>query len=237
MISGYHRPSTLEQALDLLASTDAAILAGGTALVASGAAVEVIDLQDIGLDAIAPDGDRVTVGAMVRLRDIVDSDLVPTLLRDLAHREAPSTIRNAATIGGTVAALDPESELIAGLLVHDARLTVATQGETTEIPLGDYLEGPVGGIITKVSVATGGVGSAERTGRTPADRPIVSAVARRDQTGAIHLALTGVGTAPRLVDPLGLDALDPPADFRGTAEYRKHLAQTLSARAIDRLTK
>jgi CO/xanthine dehydrogenase FAD-binding subunit len=56
------------------------------------------------------------------------------------------------------------------------------------------------------------------------------AVARRDQSGRILLALTGVASAPLLIDTAA--SLDPPADFRGSAEYRRHLAVVLGARAI-----
>jgi probable selenate reductase FAD-binding subunit len=231
VIETYHRPSTLEQALSLLEAEGTVVLGGGTSLVAAGGPSAVVDLQDLGLDAIATDGDRVTIGAMARLREVADSDLVPQMLRELARREAPNTIRNAATIGGTVATADPESELVAGMLVYDAMVTITDANETT-MGLDEYLVTRPPGIITGVSLATGGVADAARTGRTPADRPIVMAVARRDQSGRILLALTGVASAPLLIDTAAIPSLDPPADFRGSAEYRRHLAVVLGARAI-----
>lgn len=231
MIETYHRPATLEQALSLLEAEDTAVLGGGTSLVAAGGPATVLDLQDLGLDSIAPDADRVAIGAMVRLRDVAESDLVPQMLRELARREAPNTIRNAATIGGTVATADPESELVAGMLVYEAAVTVAgAKGETT-IGLDDYLANRPRGIITGVAVATGGAAGAARTGRTPADRPIVMAVAHRTN-GRILLALTGVASTPLLVDPTEVDDLAPPADFRASTEYRRHLATVLADRAI-----
>ena len=39
---------------------------------------------------------------MARLQDVVDHEWTPPALRDLARRSAPSTIRNAATVGGAV---------------------------------------------------------------------------------------------------------------------------------------
>jgi hypothetical protein len=60
----------------------------------------------------------------------------------------------------------------------------------------------------------------------------VLAVARRSETGTILLALTGVDSAPVLIDAEAISSLDPPADFRGSAEYRRHLAGILSGRAI-----
>ncbi len=51
---------------------------------------------------------------MVRLSDLEAHSDVPALLKDLSRREGPNTIRNAATVGGTIASGDPESELVAG---------------------------------------------------------------------------------------------------------------------------
>jgi probable selenate reductase FAD-binding subunit len=231
VIETYHRPATLEQALSLLETEGTAVLGGGTSLVAAGGHSAVLDLQDLGLDSIAPDADRLAIGAMVRLRDIAESDLVPLMLRELALREAPNTIRNAATIGGTVATADPEGELVAGMLVYEAAVTITGAGGETTIGLDDYLATRPRGIITGISVATGGEAAADRTGRTPADRPIIMAVARR-ASGGILLALTGVASTPLLIDPADVDDLVPPADFRGSTEYRAHLATVLAARAI-----
>lgn len=232
MIEAYHRPETLEQALALLESRDAAVLAGGTSLIAHGGATAVVDLQDLGLDTIALDGERIGIGAMTRLGAFASSDLVPHPLRDLVRREAPNTIRNAATVGGTIATGDPESELLAGLLVYETTLEVTTLDDEATLNLGDYLGARPEGIITSISIANTGTANAERTGRTPADRPIVMAVARRSDDGRILLALTGVGQAPLLVDPADVQALDPPADFRGSTEYRRHLATLLGDRAV-----
>jgi len=232
VIRAYHRPTTLEDALSLLESNDAAVLAGGTSLIASGAATAVIDLQDLDLSTIGLADDRIAIGAMARISDLVESDLVPLILRDLARREAPNTIRNAATLGGTIASRDPESELVAGLLVHDTGVTIATGDGPHTVALPDYLAAPTPGIITGVTLERGGTAEARRTGRTPADRPIVMAVARRTDDGEVRVALTGIASFPVLVASGELAALDPPADFRGTTEYRRHLAETLAARVI-----
>jgi probable selenate reductase FAD-binding subunit len=232
VIETYHRPATLEQALSLLETEGTTVLGGGTSLVAAGGPSAVVDLQDLGLDSITLDGGRVWIGAMVRLRALVESDLVPAILRDLARREAPNTIRNAATVGGTVATRDPESELVAGLLVHEAEVTIVASGSTRSLAVSEYLHDGPSGIITQISLESGGEAAAARTGRTPADRPIVAAVARRGDDGGVRLALTGVASTPLLIDPSDVDDLVPPADFRGSTEYRGHLATVLTARAI-----
>ncbi len=56
----------------------------------------------------------------------------PSSYEILRGREAPNTIRNAATIGGTVGTADPESELLAGLLAYGATVTLARTGSQTD---------------------------------------------------------------------------------------------------------
>lgn len=238
-IRKYHRPSSLEEALGLVARNDVVtdVLAGGTTLLPAprSADAEVVDLQALGFDAMASSGDQLEIGAMVRLRDLVDNEATPALLRDLASREGPNTLRNAATIGGTIVSADPESELLAGLLVHEAVLHVATPTERLDIALDEFLASPsllAGSILTGVGIATPGRGASAHTARTPADRAIVAAIARRAPDGSIKVAVTGVGATPVLVLPYEVDGLDPPADFRGSADYRRSLARTLVARAV-----
>lgn len=239
-IRSYHRPVTLEAALTLLDrdDVDTALLAGGTALNAglAGAPAEVVDLQSLGLDGISLRGSQMTVGSMVRLRDLIEHPATPLLVAEAARREGPNTFRNAATVGGVVASRDPESELLAALLVHEAHVSVADADGSEDQSLETVLGAPdqlSGGVITEIRIATDGTGHIERTGRTPADRSIVAAVGRRTEGGLMWLAMTGVGPVPVLVDdPSDLEH-EPPGDFRGSSKYRRDLAGVLGARVLD----
>ena len=240
MITQYHRPFTLDDAVALLARPDAIILAGGTSVNADAdrAPKTAVDLQALDLAGIELDGDMVRIGATSRLQDLVDSALVPSALRDLAHREGPNTIRNMATVGGTIGSADAESELLAGLLAFGTRVTIARSGSSTEHPLEDVLADRSllnGAIITAIAAPTVGVAAADRVVRTPKDRPIVAAVAYRDGD-AVRLAMTGVAPVPTVVDPDNVADLDPPPDFRGTAEYRRSLAGVLAERVVAAVT-
>jgi len=233
----YHRPHTLEEALGLLAGADAVILGGATTLTAhpGRSSAVFVDLQALDLDGIETDGGSIRFGAMTRLAEVVDSDLVPEVLRDLARLEAPSTIRNAATVGGTIGSADPESPLLTGLLAFGARVSVARAGSVTDHPLEEILDDPRvldGAVITSVAVPAAGQAAAHGTARTPMDRPIVMVVAHRDGEGAIRTAVSGVASHPVLIDPLRIAELDPPGDFRGSSSYRAHLAAVLTARAL-----
>lgn len=241
MITQYHRPLTLDEAIALTARPDAVIIAGGTSVNASPdhRSINAVDIQALDLAGIETDGESIRIGATTVLQDLVDSTLVPVVLRDLARREAPNTIRNAATVGGTIGTVDPESELLAGLLAFKAIVTLARAGSTTEHTLDEILENPAllkGAIMTSVLIPSNGVAAADRTGRTPMDRSIVMAIAHRSREGAVRMAMTGVSTRPVVVDPAQIAALDPPSDFRGSSGYRKSLAEVLAGRVLATVT-
>jgi len=233
-VVGYHRPATVEEAIGLLAQPNAAVLAGGTRVNATPFAnpVVAVDLQSLGLSGIADDGSgALRIGAATTLQQIVDSPSVPALLRELARREAPSTLRTLATVGGTLAAGGWESEFLTALLACDTEVELRSSAGSRTVGLEALLadcELLRGTLITSVTVHADGVLAADHTGRTPGDTAIVSAVARRSPAGAVAVAASGVAATP--VRVTNLASLTPPADFRGSTEYRKHLAAVLVAR-------
>ena len=243
-VRAYHRPQSVDEALQLLARTDgnSAILGGGTQLLPTldDGAVEVVDLQAVGLDTIEHDGGRLSLGATVRLQAMVEAERLPEVLRVLARREGPNTFRHQGTVGGAVVAAGWESEFVAGLLAYEAEVTVQTTAGAATAALDDFLADPPAarddqGILVSISLARGGQAAHACVARTPADRPIVAAIARRDGAGTIRLALSGVAATPVLVEPENVDNLVPPADFRGSSEYRKEMAAVLSARVLAQL--
>ena len=164
-------------------------LAGGTILNADDdpTPVAMVDLQGLGLTDMESGADRIRLGAMVTLDNLKSDDRMPDGVRDAARAELPSTMRTLATVGGTVAVGDPDSVLLAALLVHAAEVHVAGPDETGGAPLANVLRsnGPCHGhLITAVSLTTGGTTVCESVGRTPADTPIVSATGRYDEPRA-----------------------------------------------------
>ena len=245
-LKAYHRPGSIDDALRLLSrpGVNTTIVAGGTYVVPHLPELvdEVVDLQSIpGLAEISYTGQGITIGAMVRLQTIVDEAQSPALLREAARREGPNTLRQAATIGGVVAGADPESELLAALLVFEAEVQLQTTHGPRQIPLDDFLRDVsaalAGGLITAVSLKTTGKTASERVARTPADKPIVAALARLGDDGQLRLALCGVAKTPVLVEPENVKAaINPPGDFRGSCEYRRQMAATLTKRVVSQLS-
>ena len=234
-ISAYHRPSSVEDALALLhrSTVRTVVLGGGTTVVASRFEVptEVVDLQSCGLAGIVVEGSTARVGATTTLDSIADDEAMPFALRDAARREQPSTLRTLATIGGVVVGRHCESELLAALLAFEAVVAFVNATGAQTRSFDDALADPSvlhGAIVTAIEVRIDGHASAARTGRTPFDSPIVAVVGRRRSDGTVIAAATGVAsTAVVIGDPV---ALEPPGDFRGSSEYRRHLVVELASR-------
>lgn len=241
-IGSYHRPGDLAEALALLARPDTLTfpLGGGTQLNGRplSAPAEVVDLQDLGLSTIEQAGSRFSLGAMTTLQQLVDHEPLPPVLRELARTSAPSTIRNMATIGGTVASRSWESPLLAGLLAYGATITVAREDGSADYTLDDALQTRdafQAGIITAIALEASGRATFAGTARTPADTPIVLVVGHQDETGSLRVAATGLASTPIRIDPATMAELDPPGDFRGSPDYRRHLAATLTSRVLNKL--
>ena len=102
MVTAYHRPQTLDEVLALLARPNTVPLGGGTLLSRPTAdRVEVVDLQDLGLNSINKKGSELEIGATVTLQELFESKDCPEALKTAIKFEAPLNIRNSATVAGT----------------------------------------------------------------------------------------------------------------------------------------
>lgn len=246
----YHRPTTVPDAIALLAEPGRVAWAGGTTIVhdTTGEPAEVVDLQALGLAGIERDAaGSLRAGATTTLQALADDPATPAAVREAARAELPSTLRTLATVGGTVAAADAHSVLLATLLAFDAEVAFADgraeplAAVLDRVPAPDLLDPDltvpdliVPDLIIAVEFATDGRYATASTGRTPADVPIVAAVGRAADDG-VRLALSGVAPVPVLVAPDDVDSLEPPSDFRGSSAYRRRLATVLTARVTEDL--
>ncbi len=263
----YYRPEQLDEALALLAQPDVVALGGGTKLLASESGLPVygvVDLQALGLNQIRLDGDVLRIGATAKLVELADflqaemeTAVSATLLQKAIQQAGPNTYRNAATLGGTIAAVLPDSELLAALLVLDATVTLQTN-EVIVQSLAEYLAADTqpDGLITAVSIQiTTGKTASHRVARTPADYPIVSITAWRPAGESPRLAATGIAKRPlrlkaaeaELVSGLTETAVESavqaakescthPGDFRGDTAYRAEMAAVLTRRTLQELS-
>ncbi len=202
MIVEYHRPDTLEAALALLErkSPPTYPLGGGTVLsrhAREGSAM--VDLQNLSLDDITPQGNRLTLGATVTLQALVEADVAPEALRDAARQEASQNLRQVATVAGTLVAGDGTSPLLAALLALDA--IVRWQPGDREVRLGDWLplrDDEHQGLITEIEISTQAQLSLGLVGRSPADRAQVLVVVARWESGRTRVVVGGKMKAPLL---------------------------------------
>jgi len=140
-IISYQRPGNLEEALRLISLDKHVPLAGGTLLNTSEdkKPLHFVDLQGLPLKGIERSNGKLTIGSLATLDEIMKNSDCPDSIRLSSRSELPSTLRTLATIGGTVASGDSDSQLIASLLVHDAEITILSSDGESNVPLQEVL--------------------------------------------------------------------------------------------------
>lgn len=173
MITQYHRPQTLDEALKLLSRPNTLPLGGGTLLSHRRSdSVEVIDLQALGLNSIKKSGNNLEIGATATLQQLFEDPNCSTGLKSTLKLEAPLNLRNAATVAGTIVVCDGRSTFVTALLALDAKLTIIKSKPET-VNLGDFIPLRPRGLITAISIPLQAQIAFDYVARTPADKPIV----------------------------------------------------------------
>ena len=171
----FFEPATLAEASRLFAQEHAQLLAGGTDLVIGMKALteapqSVISLQKIpGLAGITTESDNsISVGAMTSVRAVelsADIQQHHTALAEGASEIGSIQIRNLATIGGNIAHASPAADTVAGLLVADAQVDIASADGERTVPIDELFTGPgqtvlaPGEIITRFRLPSPASGS------------------------------------------------------------------------------
>jgi CO/xanthine dehydrogenase FAD-binding subunit len=215
------RPRNLDEALGLLQSyrDEAKILAGGQSLVPLmnfrlAQPHNLIDLNGIdGLDTIKIDERILTLGAMVRQRDVERSPLIATrlpILREAIEQVAHPAIRNRGTVGGSLVHADPAAELPLLSIALDAIFHLRSLRQSRSVAARDFYQGY---LITDIASdellveidfslpPAGSGGCCTEIARRHGDFAIVAAAALLDfaSDGSVNfarVALGGVGPAP-----------------------------------------
>ncbi len=150
----YARPESLAEAVALMAAHngDAKALAGGQSLVPMlafrlASPSLIVDLGKVAeLKRISIADDGVTLGAMVRYRDILDDPALhaaqPLLVEAVRH-VAHYQIRNRGTVGGSLAHADPAAELPCVALTCAAEITAVGARGARTIAAADFFRGPL----------------------------------------------------------------------------------------------
>ena len=148
----YACPTTLSEAVALLGSHDgdAKALAGGQSLVPMLAfrlsqPALLVDLRKLAdLRGIRISDQGVTLGAMVRWREILDDARLATahpLLQAAIAHVAHYQIRNRGTVGGSIAHADPAAEMPGIAMTCDAEIAVVGTSGARVIASADFFQG------------------------------------------------------------------------------------------------
>ena len=165
----YARPSTVEEAISLLAGYEGArALAGGQTIVnvmkARAAAPDVlVDLADLAeLRAIGFSSDGLLeIGAMVTYSQLISSSEVEVarpILAEVAATIGDVQVRNRGTVGGNVCVSDPTNHLPPLLLALGASFTIRGQESERTVAADEFFVGVYmtavgeGELLTKIGV-------------------------------------------------------------------------------------
>lgn len=247
MITTYHRPQTLDEALKLLTQPNTFPLGGGTLLSQPTTdPVQVVDLQSLGLDSLTKKGNDLEIGATCTLQSLLESEYCPEALKVAIKLEAPINIRNTATVAGSLVASDGRSPFATSLLAMDAKIEQAifdnSKVDSRVTNIGEFLPLRPTNLITKITIPLNAKFAFEFTSKTPADKPIVAAALSQWNSGRTRLALGGYGKSPMLAmdgtEAEGLDAAARNAyheanDEWASADYRMDVAATLAKRCLE----
>jgi carbon-monoxide dehydrogenase medium subunit len=254
----YHRPATLRDAQGLL-TEGAKLLAGGQTLLPTmkqrlANPSAIIDLGAIAdLRGIEQSSGALNIGAMTRHAEIAEAKVVREALPGLAalaDNIGDPHVRNAGTIGGSVANNDPAADYPAAVLALGA--TVVTTKR--QIAADDFFKGlfttalAEDEIVTRFSFPLGAKFGYAKF-RNPASRYALVGVAVAQRGSAVRVAVTGAGDsgvfrvapmeaalaksfAPTALDGIKIDAGNLMTDLHADAAYRAHLVAVMAKRAV-----
>ena len=152
MITTYHRPQTLDEALKLLTQPNTFPLGGGTLLSQPTVdSVQVVDLQALGLDSLTKKGNDLEIGATATLQALLENENCPEALKIALKLEALINVRNSATVAGTLVSSDGRSPFATSLLALDTKITVVSE-QSSVISIGEFLPLRPRGLITSITI-------------------------------------------------------------------------------------
>ena len=199
-----------------------------------------------------------SVDADAPLQSVLDRPDTPPPLRQALTGVLSWQTRNETPVRRTLTAPRLAPQWAAALLALGATVTVEGDDGPMEVPVESVLRRQAKGVVSALHVELGSARWGEaRVARTPADEPIVSAIAvvgmDNDVVRQARVALTGAWPEParlaeapaRLVGgPLDAEHIRavadgvaeevvPRGDFLGSEEYRRAMAGVTTRRALE----
>jgi len=146
----YAKARSVAHAIELLASEDARLLAGGQSLIATlnmrlSEPALLVDINGVrGLEGITLQNAHLEIGALVRYaqaeRSAEIARVAPLIALALPHIGHPA-IRNRGTVGGSLAFADPAAELPACIIALDGEIDIVGPKGQRTIKADDFFAG------------------------------------------------------------------------------------------------
>jgi carbon-monoxide dehydrogenase medium subunit len=212
----YSAPVTLQDALGMIASGDAKLLAGGMSLIPLmklrfAQPEHVIDLGRIpGLNGIEATGAVIRIGAMATHHAVETSAAIRAhcpLLGETASQIGDPQVRNMGTIGGSVAHADPAADYPAALMALEARIRMASAKSERTVAAADFFQDAfttlleAGEIVVEIEVPVEESGegySYEKVSHPASGFAVVGVAVRLKKTGTkitmARIGVTGLGS-------------------------------------------
>jgi carbon-monoxide dehydrogenase medium subunit len=216
----YHRPSSVTEAVSLLAKLgdDGRALAGGHSLIPMmklrlATPANLVDLAGIAdLKGIRAEGSDIVVGAMTTQHDLIGSPLLGEkipILRETSEQIADPQVRYLGTLGGNVANGDPGNDMPAVMLCLNASYHVMGKRGERRIAAREFYQGAyftaleAGDVLTAVRIpipAPGHGYAYEKLKRKVGDYATAAAAVVLTMSGgevaACSIGLTNVAETP-----------------------------------------
>jgi len=260
-ITQFHQPPSLEEAIRLKQASghQSAYLSGGTEINSSDSiqgVTEVINLDGLLPNSITASKKGLEIGANCTFQQLINHQKTPSIIVETCHLITSRNIRNRVTVGGHIGSNHPNGVLLPVLLTLNTSVVLAEDG--VHILLSDYIKSKDSSLISHIMIPNEDLHrsfSVTHFRRSANDRCLLIAATSfiQSEQQFIHplIALGGASeTAIRLFDlESNIDSknlldsqaivehvtslIHPESSIQCSSTYKKHLAGTLVAQAIE----
>lgn len=144
----YARPTTLDEAVLLLANERAQVLSGGTDFYPAlgdcpvrGSVVDVSGLKE--LRGVTTEADRIRIGGLTTWSEIIRIPLPRCFdaLKAAAREVGSAQIQNRGTVAGNLCNASPAADGVPPLLALDAEVELVSRAGARRMPLAEFIVG------------------------------------------------------------------------------------------------
>jgi len=253
----YFRPSTLDEAVHVLASSGGQILAGGTDFFPSlgdrpvtGTVVDISGLREI--RGVVAEAKHIRIGGLTTWTEVIQAPLPRCFdgLKAAAREIGSIQIQNRATVAGNLCNASPAADSVPPLLALDAEVELTSHAATRRLPLADFIVGnrktlrQPGEILSQIFVPRTVENAASVFLKLGARRylvisiAMVAAVIQKNSAGQVSDARVSVGSCsvvarrlPELESALLGMSMTPGLGVAATARHLKDLSPIGDVRA------